>query len=64
MICLSEGSHLLVLNSVEEFAVIKGIWASNPDFTDAVYKEHIYVGLRETTENNFFTDSGKNIHAL
>jgi hypothetical protein len=62
--CLSEGGHLLVLNSAEEFDVIMEIWDSDPDFTDAVYMEHIYVGLRESTENNFVTDSGKNIHAL
>jgi hypothetical protein len=63
-ICLSEGSHLLVLNSAEEFVVVRAIWDSNTDFTDTNYKNYIHVGLREITENNYATDSGKNFHTL
>jgi len=60
-ICLSEGSRLLVLNSVEEFNAVKAIWDRNPDFTDTQHKEYIHVGLRKSKENTFVTDTGKKI---
>jgi hypothetical protein len=49
---------------MEEWAVVKTIWASNPDFIGAISKEFIHVGLREITENDYVTDYGKNIHTL
>jgi len=58
-ICLSEGSHLLVLNSAEEFTAVKAVWDRNPDFTDTQFKGYIHVGLRKSKENTFVTDSGK-----
>jgi hypothetical protein len=63
-ICLSEYSHLVVLNSKEEWDVVKAIWDSNPDFIGTTNKGDIYVGLFEIAENNFVTDSGKNFHTL
>jgi hypothetical protein len=63
-ICRSEGSHLVVLNSADEFVVVRAIWNRNPNFTNADYTQYIHVGLRETTENNYVTDSGNNFNTL
>ena len=52
-ICLSEGSHLLVLNSAEELIAVKSIWDRNPDFNDTQHKDYIHVGLRKNKENTF-----------
>jgi hypothetical protein len=63
-ICLSEFSHLLVLNSMEEVAFIMGIWTSNPDVIGSIDKRFIHLGLREITDNIYVTDCGKNFHTL
>jgi hypothetical protein len=64
-ICLSEWrSHLVVLNSAEEYAVVKAMWDSNPDFIGATSLNYIFLGLREITENNYITECGKNFHTL
>ena len=60
-ICLSEGSHLLVLNSAEEFTAVKSVWDTNPDFTDTRHKDLMHVGQRIYKDNTFVTDSGKKV---
>jgi hypothetical protein len=49
---------------MEEFALIRGIWASNPAFIGAFRQDSIYLGLRRTTGYNFVTDNGKNFQKL
>jgi hypothetical protein len=58
-ICLSEGSHLLVLHSAKEFTAVKDIWEKNSNFTDTLHKNYIWVGLHKGTDGTFVTDSGK-----
>jgi hypothetical protein len=63
-ICLSEKSNLLVLNSADEFVVVRAIWNRDPNFTGAHLNDFIHVELRESTEHNFVTDSGKKFRTI
>lgn len=61
-ICLTEDSHLLILNTAEEFAAVRTIWDKNPDFTGTDFKNYIHVGLRKAKEGIFVTDKGKKFY--
>ncbi|KDR10086.1 Hemolymph lipopolysaccharide-binding protein [Zootermopsis nevadensis] len=56
--CRDEGTHLVVLNSVEEVSVVKSIWEKTHNFSNIEYKEFIFLGLRRGTDGSFITYTG------
>ncbi|KAK7871671.1 hypothetical protein R5R35_009038 [Gryllus longicercus] len=60
--CEAEGAHLAVLNSQEEAAALKGIFARAPaTIPQAAWANFAYIGFSDATEGHYITIFGQTL---
>ncbi|XP_067000419.2 hemolymph lipopolysaccharide-binding protein [Anabrus simplex] len=58
--CNKEGAHLLIVNSEEEFGVVKQLFARKPKIEGATWNDWIYVGFSDrAVEGQYVTVLGE-----
>jgi hypothetical protein len=58
--CTQEGAHLLIVNSDDEFATVKGIWDKYPKLFQDWKNDYVHIGITDLAEEgNFTTMYGK-----
>lgn len=53
--CTQEGAHLLIVNSDDEFAIVKGMWDKYPELFQDWRNDYVHIGITDLAEEGNFT---------